>query len=295
MIEVRVPATSANIGPGFDCLGLALNMYNYFKIEEIESGLEICGCEEQYRNESNLVYTSMLKCFEITGYRPKGLKIEIDGDIPTSRGLGSSAACILGGVLAANEISGGKLSKNEILQIAADIEGHPDNISPALLGGMVISITDNGKVYYDKIKISEGLKFCAIIPDFTLLTKEARAVLPDSIPHKDGVFNTGRASLLISALVNGSFDLIKIACDDRLHQIYRGKLIANYDEIVEKSRMLNCLGVFLSGAGPSIMVILKEENMDFCKDMGIFLKTLENKWSIKELKLDIQGSVVKRL
>ncbi len=295
MLEIRVPATSANMGPGFDCLGVALNLYNCFHIEECEDGLYIDGCEETYKNENNLVFASMQKCFEKIGYkhRGKGLRISFRSDIPMSRGLGSSAACILGGVLAANEIGKGKLSKNEILEIASEIEGHPDNIAPALFGGMTVSIKDGNQVYYEKINLPQGLKFCAIIPDFKLSTKDSRAVLPDNIPYRDGVYNVGRVSLLIAALSNGNFDLLKLACKDRLHEVYRSSLISNYNEIVEECNRLNSLCVFLSGAGPTIMAVLKGEDVTFRKRMEAYLLKLGNKWIIKELKSDTDGASVK--
>lgn len=294
MIEIKVPATSANFGPGFDCLGIALNMYNTFIVEETETGLEINGCDEIFSDETNLMYKSMKESFKIIGYKPKGLKIKFESDIPISRGLGSSASCILAGVMAANEIAKANLNKNEILEIASEIEGHPDNIAPALFGGMTISIQENNQVYYDKIKISDGLKFCALIPDFTLSTKESRSVLPNTVSYKDAVFNIGRVSLIISALINGNLDLINLACDDKLHQTYRGRLINGYDDIIQKSKLSNSLGVFLSGAGPSIMAILKEENNNFYSDMEDFLADFEGKWTVKELKIDFEGAIVRR-
>jgi homoserine kinase len=285
------------MGPGFDCLGLALTMYDYFYVEEIESGLEIQGCEDAYKNENNLVYVSVQKCFEKIGYKDKqkGLWIKFKNEIPVSRGLGSSAACILGGIMAANEIGRGNLSKSEILEIATEIEGHPDNIAPALFGGMTVSIKDGNRVYYEKIKLPGGLKFCSIIPDFELSTKASREVLPDSISFKDGAFNIGRVSLLIASLVNGNFGLIKLACQDRLHQAYRGSFINNYDEIIVESNRLSSLGTFLSGAGSTIMVILKEEDTDFCEQMQSYLSTLQDKWILKELKPDFEGASISNI
>jgi homoserine kinase len=295
MIKVTVPATSANIGPGFDCLGLALNLYNNFYIEETESGLMINGCEEACRNKNNLLYTSMETCFQRIGYKHKGLRIEFETSIPPSRGLGSSASCILGGILAANEIGNGNLSKNEILELATEIEGHPDNIAPALLGGMTVSIKEEKKIYYEKISLPEGLKFCAIIPDFTLSTKAARAVLPDKIPHNDGAYNVGRVSLLIAALANKNLEQFKFACKDKLHENYRGSLIENYDEIIKESSRLNSLCVFLSGAGPTIMAVLKEEEIEFSKHMKDYLTKLNSKWVVKELKMDCKGAQISRI
>lgn len=297
MIEVKVPATSANMGPGFDCMGVALNLYNRFYFEEIASGIEISGCEESFRNEDNLIYLSMRKCFERIGFKStqKGIRIRIESEIPVSRGLGSSAACILGGILAANEIGSGSLRRSEVLELASEIEGHPDNIAPALFGGITVAIKEGGRVYYERVQVPEGLKFCAIIPEFKLSTKSSRAVLPESIPHKDGVFNTGRASLFIAALVNKNFDLFQLACKDRLHEKYRGNLINNYNEIFEKCVQLNSLCTFLSGAGPTIMVLLREADECFIKQIEDYLSGLNDKWTVKELKPDVNGAVIRNI
>lgn len=295
MIEVRVPATSANMGPGFDCLGVAVNMYNRFLVEETEEGLIIEGCDDKFKNEDNLVYIAMKKCFEKTGYKPSGLKIKIESEIPVSRGLGSSAACIVGGVAAANELSGRVLDEQEILELISDIEGHPDNVLPAFLGGMVVSVYQDNKVFHSKVKVKEGIRFCALIPEFTLSTEKARGVLPESIDYKDGVFNIGRTALLISALNNGEFHLIKEACRDRLHQDYRAGLIENFYPIIKECERLSCLGVFLSGAGPAIMVMLREENNGFSGGIQKFLNSLESKWLVKELRIDTTGTVIKNM
>ncbi|MBY6950558.1 homoserine kinase [Clostridium botulinum] len=292
MVEVRVPATSANIGPGFDCLGVAVNMYNKFFVEEIEEALIFEGCADKFKNENNLIYVAMKKCFDKIGYKPTGLRIKIESDIPVSRGLGSSAACVVGGIVSANELAGGALNKKELLDLAVEVEGHPDNVNPAFCGGMTASISDNREVIYSKVKVSEGIKFCALIPDFTLSTEKARAVLPKSIDYKDGIFNVGRTALMISALNNGDFHLIKYACKDKLHQDYRAKLIENFYSIKKQCEKLNSLGVFLSGAGPTIMVMLREEDKDFSKNIKSFLETLKNKWEVRELKIDKLGTVV---
>lgn len=292
MVEVRVPATSANIGPGFDCLGVAVNMYNKFFVEEIEEGLIFEGCADKFKNEDNLIYVAMKKCFDKIGYKPTGLRIKIESDIPVSRGLGSSAACVVGGIVSANELAGGVLNKKELLDLAVEVEGHPDNVNPALFGGMTASISDNREVIYSKVKVSEGIKFCALIPDFTLSTEKARAVLPKSIDYKDGIFNVGRTALMISALNNGDFHLIKYACKDKLHQDYRAKLIDNFYSIKEECEKLNSLGVFLSGAGPTIMVMLEEEDKHFSMNIKSFLDTLKSNWQVRELKIDNFGTQV---
>lgn len=291
MINVKVPATSANLGPGFDTLGLALSLYNRFSFIETSEGLEINGCKNYHANENNLVYTSMLKTFDIIGYRPRGIRIEADTDIPISRGLGSSATCILGGVIGANKLANSPLSKDEILEIATEIEGHPDNIAPALFGGLVASVVDNNKIYYNKINIANGIKFVALIPDFTLSTSSAREVLPKNISYEDGVYNVGRVALLLSAFSNGRFDLLKTSLEDRLHQPYRGKLIFGFDDIIDKCYNLGCLGAYISGAGPTLMAIVYKVDGDFKVKIKEYLNSNNYNWDVKELYLDFNGAI----
>ncbi|WP_352418977.1 homoserine kinase [Proteiniborus sp.] len=294
MIKVKVPATSANLGPGFDTLGLALNLYNTFLFEEISNGLEVNGCDPGYANEKNLVYTSMMKTFDKIGYKPKGIRIDMNTDIPISRGMGSSAACILGGVIGANKLAKASLSNDEILDIATEIEGHPDNIAPALFGGLVVSVMEDENIYYDKISVANGIKFVALIPDFTLSTTKAREVLPSTISYKDGVYNVGRVSLLLSALSNGRFELLKVALDDKLHQPYRKKLIPRFDEILNKCYELGCLGAYLSGAGPTLMTIIKDDDIDFTTKIKGYLISINCNWDVKELNLDLSGVIIEK-
>lgn len=290
MIKVTVPATSANMGPGFDTLGLALNLYNTFTFKEISEGFEINGFDKEYNCENNLVYTSMLETFKEIGYIPKGVSIDIESNIPISRGLGSSASCILGGVIGANELAGAPLSKEEVFQLATKIEGHPDNIAPALFGGLIVSVMDGEKILYNTIKVYNGIKFVALVPDFILSTKEAREVLPSSISFQQGVNNVSRVALLLSALSNGRFDLLKYSFKDELHQPYRGKLIPDFLNIINKCEEIGVLGVYLSGAGPTIMCILEEENDSFLGEIKSYLDTLKGNWDIKELCIDLDGT-----
>lgn len=290
VFKIKVPGTCANLGPGFDSLGLALNIYNTYHMEEIENGIEITGCQREFADENNLVYTSMVHCFKEIGYEPKGIKIHMDTEIPISRGLGSSAACILAGVMGANLIGGSPLDKEEVFKMATKIEGHPDNIAPALFGGLVVSIMEGDDIYYNKIDVHRGIKFLALIPDFTLSTREARGVIPKTIDFKDAVFNVSRVSLLISSLINGEFGLLKYGVKDALHQNYRGKLIPDYFEIVKTCEELGSLGAILSGAGPTIMNIVREEDKDFEGKIQEYLKSLDHKWEVKELHLDLRGA-----
>ena len=292
MIRVKVPATSANIGPGFDALGLALNLYNSFTFEEITQGLEIIGCDDRYNNSDHLVYTSMLKTFKKIGYKVKGIRISMDAHIPVSRGLGSSATCILGGVIGANELAGCPLSKDEVLNIATEIEGHPDNIAPALYGGIVVSIMEKNMVYFSKVHAAKGIKFVALIPGFILSTKEARNVLPSTVPYRDAVYNVSRVSLLISALANGRLDLLEQGVKDALHQPYRGNLIPYFNDIINISKTLGALGIYLSGAGPTIIAMVNKEDTRFTIGIRDYLKSIGLNWEIKELELDLTGVII---
>lgn len=293
MIKVRVPATSANMGPGFDSIGIALNLYNVFAFDEIDEGLKFNGFPEEFCNEGNIVYQSMMKVFDKAGYKSKGLEISsVKQDVPISRGLGSSSSCIVGGLVGANKIIGDKFSKDELLEMAVEIEGHPDNVAPALLGGMVIAILEDNKVYYEKIKVHEGIKFMPVIPDFRLSTSDAREVLPKLISLKDGVYNVGRASLLVAAMSNGDFELLKYACRDCFHEKYRSKLISGFDEVKNKAYEVGAIAAYLSGAGPTIMIIAKDKNDKIYDELSEFLKAKQLDWNVHELFVDKLGAIV---
>lgn len=291
MVKVRVPATTANIGPGFDCLGIALDLYCYIEVEEIEKGLVIEGCDDKFKGEDNLIYKSMKRIFESASYSPRGIKIKVDSKIPISRGLGSSAACIIGGLLAANELVGRVYSKEEILNIATQIEGHPDNVTPALVGGMTAAIYERDRVYYNKIKVADRFKFYALIPQFTVSTEKARKVLPKVIDYKDAVFNIGRVSLLITSFIEGN-DNIKIACRDKIHEDYRKELIRGFDTIKEKCLDLGSLAVFISGSGSTLMAVVDKENTDFKAKIEKDIYNFEGSWIVKEVNIDYEGAKI---
>lgn len=292
MIKIRVPASTANIGSGFDSLGMALNLYNIFTFEEISEGLEIIGGLDYEKPKDNLVYISMVETFRLIGYKPKGIRINIESNIPISRGLGSSSTCILAGIIGGNKMANSPLSIDDIFKLATKIEGHPDNVGPSLFGGLISSLMEANSLYYNKIEIAKGLKFLAIIPDFTLSTKKAREVLPENLSHKSAVENVSRVSLLISALSNGRFDLLKVGLKDNLHQPYRGKLIKGYDNLINKIYELKALGAYLSGAGPTIMAIVKEDDNTFKKEMENYLKSIEYNWKVVDLTIDLLGAKV---
>lgn len=293
MIKVRVPATSANMGPGFDSLGIGLTLYNEFEFRELEDGLRFNGINQEFCNEENIIYKAMKLCFNKAGYKIKGLEIsEVKQDVPISRGLGSSSTCIVGGLMGANEILGERFSKDELLDMAVEIEGHPDNVAPAILGGMIVAAIEDRKTYYDKVNVSKGLKFVSIVPDFRLSTERARAVVPKAISMKDGIYNVSRAALMVASFTSGKYELIKHACKDAFHQNYRMKLIPGFEKVYNKSYELGAYGCYLSGAGPTIMAIIDENNMRFSNKIKEFLNIENLNWDVLELSLDSEGATI---
>lgn len=291
MYKVRVPGTSANIGPGFDSLGIAFNLYNEFSFCEIEEGLEFYGFKKEFCNKENIVYRAMILCFKKANYKVKGLKISlVKEDIPIARGLGSSSSCIVAGLIGANLIMGNQFTNEELFELGVEIEGHPDNIAPAFFGGMIISVMEDKKVLYNNIPIKEGIKFISLIPSFELETSCARKVLPVQVDFKDAIYNISRVSLMISAFVSGRFELLKYGCKDTLHEKYRSPLIKNYNLIYNKVLEFGALCCFLSGAGPTIMVIVKDEDVYIIEKIREFFKDENLNWGIKELEIDNLGA-----
>lgn len=293
MVKVRVPATSANMGPGFDSIGIAFNLYNEFEFTKIDRGLEFFGFDKEYCNEDNIVYKAMDICFKKCNYKSNGIRIKlVNQDIPISRGLGSSSSCIVAGLLGANYIMGNILSKDELFKIGVEIEGHPDNIAPAFFGSMVVSVMEEDKVLYNKIDIKSGVKFISIIPNFKLSTELARSVLPSSISFKDAIFNISRAALMVSSFTTGKYELLKSSCKDALHEKYRSPLIENFDKVYDKCMELDVLATFLSGAGPTIVAVIKEDDETILKDIVDFLYKNDIKWEVKDLSVDSIGATM---
>lgn len=295
MVKVRVPATSANMGAGFDTLGIALNLYNRIEAEEISSGLDIRvlnTADYIPLDERNLIYRAMSAVFKETGYRPTGLKITQKSDIPMTRGLGSSSACIIGGMLAANVISGRRLPYSRIIELAAQMEGHPDNVGPALFGGFCVSLMTKHRTIVHSTKIRPHIKFAVMIPDYFVATKKSRAVLPDAVPFKDAVFNIAHASILQAALISGDTSQLRIGVQDRLHQPYRRSYIDGFDEIFEKTYSAGSLGTYLSGSGPTILSFLDGNYDIFKAEMESFFIKNSHRWTCKILDIDNVGAVV---
>ena len=294
MIKIRIPATSANLGAGFDALGLALNYYNYIEIEE-HDGVDISASDgaDIPTDESNLIYQSAKSLFDICGKSFKGLKIIQENNIPMTRGLGSSSACIIGGLVGANHLMGNPLTLDELVNLSAQIEGHPDNTAPALLGGIVTAVFDGKCVHWVKQEVFTSLKFAVIIPDFELSTEKARGCLPKEVSHKDAVYNLSRAALFSASLLTGKYENLKTAVDDRLHQPYRINLIPYAGEVFDIAYTLGAYAVYISGAGPSIMAVIEENNHYFCGKTEFALRNRGlDKWQVKMLEIDNKGTVI---
>ena len=264
-VKVRVPGTSANCGPGFDCLGVACTIYNELELtllEEERLDIEITGdgAENIPVDERNIVWRSIQKLLERAGKAQeyKGAIIRMDNGVPLSRGLGSSATAIVGGLKAANECLGNPFTNRDLLQMATEIEGHPDNVAPAIFGGFTISIVRNGKPECFSLMPKLPVKLVVTVPDFFLPTKAARAVLPAEVPMKDAVFNIGRAAMLTAALCKGNKSFLRSVFDDALHQPYRAKLIPGMYDVFKAARAAGALGASMSGAGPCLIAFTVE-------------------------------------
>ena len=292
-VTVKVPATTANLGPGFDIFGMALPFYNEITIEETvipHSGVEFHVLDENgeenlyvQNDGENIILKAIEFLYNFIGQEPDSLKITIKTGIPIARGLGSSASVIVGGLIAANELLGKPADLDALLAIAAEVEGHPDNIVPAFVGGFVISSQEeDGHVIYRKIEWNDDWKLTICIPDYELQTGISRSVLPENLTYKQAVFNAKKCAMFIEALHTKDEKLMKSALQDKLHQPYRLKLVPGLEEISKKLRNEeDVLGCVLSGAGPSILVISKNSALEKIKNI------VNETWQLLNIKADI--------
>lgn len=308
-ISVKVPATTANIGPGFDCMGMALPIYNTITIEETVlpgTGIEINAInndstadnlmfEHIPMDETSIIYKAVELLYNSIGQTPSELKITVQSQIPIARGLGSSASVIVGGLLAANELLGHPADEVALLSIATEVEGHPDNVTPAIVGGLCItSQEDDGTILYRKLNWPAEWNITVCIPDYELSTDISRSVLPKEVPMGDAVFNAKRLAMFVEAVNTKDAELMKIALQDKLHQPYRMKLVPGLDKIIENLKHEeNVLGCVLSGAGPAILVISQKNDLDKIK--SIVKETWEDmnvKVNIMTLPVEPQGAQI---
>ena len=280
-VEVKVPCSTANLGCAYDCAGLALGLYNTYEFEK-SSVDELVGFKKGWEN--NLVLSSYKKVFEVLNKEYVPVKLTLKRcNVPSSRGLGSSANCIVAGVVGANYMLKNILTKEQMLKIMTDIEGHPDNVAPSYLGGMTICASVGDKIECVKVSVNSKLKFFALIPNFELATKKARAVLPTELSYADAISNMARASMLSEGFRLGNLQIIKTAFDDKMHQPYRFPLI-NGASGIKKILEENGYAVALSGAGPTLLAVGYKKI-----DKKLLSDEVFNSWRIKELKPDLQG------
>lgn len=285
MITVKTPATSANIGPGFDILGLALNLYNVFKVE-LSDNLLIENVDKKFNNNQNTFVTSFDTVCRLLNSDKTCHVIFDEINIPFCRGLGSSASLIVAGAYAANKLLGDKLSINELLNICCDIEHHPDNVSPCLFGGLTISmmVNENNDSYpiYRKVVVSKNIFATVIIPDYEVSTEEARKIIKQEININDSIFNTSHSLLLIKAFETGDLDLLRIACSDKLHVPYRKNLIPDYDNIRNICLNNGAAAFTISGSGSTMIAF--SDNKEFSKNIKI-----NDKYKVYDLQIDLEG------
>ena len=289
-VTIRVPATTANLGPGFDAFGCALSLYTDVTFEETASGLEITGCDEEYTGPDNLAYVSYCAVLESMSEEVRGVKIHIDAQIPIGRGLGSSAALLVAGAMGANVLRGNRLSTQGLLNITNAMEGHPDNLAPAFYGGLTASMVDNGLPVTVNFPLHPDWDFIALIPDFHLATTFARSVLPAQLPRPDAVYNISHGAMVLKALELGDEKLLRTAMQDRLHQPYRKSLIPDYDAIEALVRTTGA-GFCLSGAGPTLLCITRDKALE--EKLAKKLNTITEKtWQIIPLHVEFEGARV---
>ncbi len=285
-INITVPATTANLGAGFDCIGAALTLYNQFKFTRIDSGfsISVTGLEAQKvsTDESNLAYQSFVKFYEHQGEKTPPVHIEIKLEVPLARGLGSSATAIVGGLMGANHLAGLPLSQDEIMDLAIAIEGHPDNVVPALLGGCRLAASGDNWAICD-VPWHESIVPVVAIPNFELSTAEARRVLPQQVSRADAIFNTAHLGLLVRALQTGRADWLKVALQDKLHQPYRQALIHGFENVQTAAIEAGALGLVISGAGPTLLAIVDK------KQAAKVESAIASAWQSAGIKADVKA------
>lgn len=255
MIRISVPATSANLGIGYDTLGMAVSLYSHFTFERAEK-LAITGCPEEFQNEDNLVYVSLVDALAEWGEKPFDVAIDIQTDVPVARGLGSSSTCVVAGIMAAAALTGHTVTREELVAMATRAEGHPDNVAPAILGAAVCSFTPEGQLprclRYD---VSSRLRFLTIIPPYEVHTADARKVVPQQVALSTAVWQMGRIAGLTRGLETGDTALIAAANDDRIQEPYRRALIPDYDAIRETCLEGGAATMWISGSGSTLMAV----------------------------------------
>ena len=296
-VVVRVPATSANLGPGFDTLGLALSLYDDLVVTSLrEPGLDIQaqgeGADEIPRDESNLLVRAMAYAFEAVDRPMPGLRLRARNTIPHGRGLGSSGAAVVAGILAVKGLLEGdvEIGPDTMLRLATELEGHPDNVAPALFGGLTIAWMDEAMPQHKKLLVHRGVSPVVFVPSFTMSTSVARSLQPLQVPREDAVFNLSRSALLIAALTQ-SPELLLAATEDKLHQNYRAQAMPETDRLVRTLREHGFAAV-VSGAGPSVLVLADGPGRRL-EAAAVAEQVTDTPWEAHMLAVDVKGGTVK--
>lgn len=299
-VSIAVPATTANLGPGFDCIGAALSLYNEFQFTQINTAetklkINVTGAEalRVQTDENNLLYQAFLKFYQYIDKTPPAVEIDIKLGVPLARGLGSSATAIVGGLVGANLLAGEPLRQVDVMQLAIEMEGHPDNVVPALLGGCRLAATGLVKQEWEICNIPWHWDVVPVvaIPDFELSTAEARSVLPSEYSRGDAIFNAAHLGLLVRGLETGRGDWLRVAMQDKIHQPYRKSLIQGYDAVYSAAVNAGAYGLVISGAGPTLLALADTEKAE------VVSQAMKSAWQeagvgaqAKVLKVDFQGA-----
>lgn len=262
--QLKIPATSANLGPGFDCIGMALTLYNELRLSEgDELYLEVEGeGKGQVDPRDNLVLTAYREGFKALGREIPPVHMHALNRVPFSRGLGSSSAAIVAGLAACYVMSGQALDRATAIRVASRLDGHPDNVLPALLGGVIVATEEAGEIYYSKLRTPTKLCIKALVPDYPLPTKEARQALPPHYDQSDAIYNLGHMGLLVAALEREDLTLFQAALHDRLHEAYRLNLMPGMNEVREAALEAGALAALVSGAGSTLLILSEKELED---------------------------------
>ena len=263
VVKVQVPATTANLGPGFDCLGLALALYNTVELSvSATTDVRVTGegAGQLPLGDANLVLRAAHKLARDVDIDVPGWRLRQDNHIPLARGLGSSSAAIVGGLVAANQLLGINMPAWQLLQVATEMEGHPDNVAPALSGGLTVCGLEQNRVHCASFPPPRDLAVGLVIPDFEVSTELARSVLPSEVPFADAVFNATHTALLLAALLSEDWELLRVAMKDRLHQPYRAQLVPGMGKVIEAAVEAGAYGAALSGSGPAVVAFAGDEH-----------------------------------
>ncbi|MFQ4144300.1 homoserine kinase [Chlorogloeopsis sp. ULAP02] len=295
-VSVIVPATTANLGPGFDCIGAALTLYNEFKFTNHNQAgvtITVTGLEaEQVKtDESNLLYQAFVKLYQHLGQTPPPVQIDIKLAVPLARGLGSSATAIVGGLVGANLLAGEPLTQSQVMELAIAMEGHPDNVVPALIGGCRLAASSDWGWEICDVPWHEDIVPVVAIPNFELSTQEARRVLPTQVSRADAIFNTAHLGLLLRGLETGRKDWLRAALQDKLHQPYRESLIQGYEDVKEAALAAGACGMVISGAGPTLLALTDTAHSE------VVVAAMSSAWQqqgispvVRSLAVDTQGA-----